>query len=214
MFLGPLLDRLEPHESDFVVEGAGGGPIPGREDWMACDYFRPEALRALDPGFAFPGFTFNTGALLGTSAILTRADFDPWVRWEHRPRAIHPDVFGGVEQGVLNYVLMRKAQQGELSLERVDHLLWALRALRQISWERAGGRLPAPHTDPATLAHWAGKKHPIFWPMPNARLLGHFDALYHTRVPGGGRLQVARACRALGTFAWHSARRRLPGAAG
>jgi hypothetical protein len=44
--------------------------------------------------FGFPGRSFNAGQFVGTSGILSRRDFTPFVRFGVSPERIQPEVFG------------------------------------------------------------------------------------------------------------------------
>ena len=188
VFLGRVIESLEAVDSDFVVESMGGRP----ED-RSRDYFDLAALRDLDPDFAFPGYTFNCGQLVATSGILKRADFAPLVEFGETPRKTRPDVFGASDQGILNYVVLKKAQEGELTLARVPFQRWG-RSLpgRQVSTRELTTHSPHPY-----LVHWAGQKAKILRLVPNGYLLRHFEALYYTRIPRGRRTRLRRTARLL-----------------
>jgi hypothetical protein len=191
VFLGRVIDRLEAIEADFVVESVGSRP--GR---LARDYFDPEGLRQVDPKFAFPGHTFNVGQLVVTSGILTRSDFEPFVRFGAIPQKARNDVFGNHEtQGVLNYALLRKAQRGEVTLHREPFMLCGgeqlpRRGQAAIHQRELTAESPYPY-----VMHWAGPKRKLFWVMPNRRLLRHFEARYYSRIPGGRRKRLWRSVR-------------------
>jgi hypothetical protein len=188
VFLGRVIDSLEALDADFVVEGRGGNP-----DYMARDYFDLVALKELDPEFVFPGYTFNIGQVVATSGILQRADFEPFVRFEGIPAKLHPDVFGGVHQGIVNYVLLKKAQDGELTLERLPFMEWAPTTPRPMTRTR---KLTADSPYPS-MVHWAGRKWKTFLPLRNGRLLCHFERHYYSRVPRGRRKRLLRSARLL-----------------
>ena len=114
VFAGPVLELLESHDADFIVQHEE--PAPG---FVASNYFDLEKLRALDPEFVFPGFTFNTGQWVGTTGLVNRADFEPVLEWTGPVRKLHPDVFKFGEQGLFNYVLMKKTGRSEITLDRV-----------------------------------------------------------------------------------------------
>ena len=127
--------------------------------WIGCTTTTSISMRSAPSirVYEFPGFTFNTGAIVATAGILAWADFDPLVHWERRPRHAHSGVFGGGDRSPLNYVLTRKAQRGELSLERVEFMSWAMAPLQQVRYRSGARRLAAPRAAVPALAHWAGK---------------------------------------------------------
>jgi hypothetical protein len=173
---GPVLELLESHDTDFIVQQEN--PAPG---FVASNYFDLEKLRAFDPGFVFPGFTFNTGQWVGTTGLLSHADFEPVLEWANPPRALHPEVFKLGEQGLFNYVLMKKLARAEITLDRVPFM-------------RVPGFGDCPPVRAAELGaasphrfvlHWCGQKQSRLRDMPLAEVLRHFERLYYTRVPLG-----------------------------
>jgi hypothetical protein len=188
VFLGRVIDVLEAVEADFVVEAYGGRP-----DRIAEEFFDLAALKKFDPDFVFPGYTFNGGQFVGTTGILKRADFEPFVRFGARPEVTRPDVFRLADQGTLNYVLMKKAQVGELTLQRAPFMVWGPNhSRRTVRRRKLTARSPY-----FFLMHWAGKKRRGFRLLRNGRLLLHFEAYYYSRIPGGRRKRLGRSLRRL-----------------
>jgi len=176
VFAGPVLELMESHNGDFVVQYEE--PAPG---FVESHYFDLDKLRALDPGFVFPGFTFNTGQWVGTGGVLSRADFEPLVEWANPPRNLHPDVFKLGEQGLFNYVLMKKAARSEITLDRV----WFMNVpgcdnCPPVRTADLGAS--SPHR---FVLHWCGLKRPRVRDMALAEVLLHFERLYYSRVPFG-----------------------------
>jgi hypothetical protein len=120
VFLGKVLNVLEQYDEDFIVADT---PNPLEE--TSKHYFNLSRLHALDPAFIFPNYTFNSGQMVATMGILGREDFEPFIRFDEPPTHIYPDIFVIGEQGVLNYVLMRKFQEGKISLRREPFMWWA-----------------------------------------------------------------------------------------
>ncbi len=188
VFIGKVIESLEAVHADFVVE-----PWGSPAEHLARSYFDLAALKELDPDFVFPGRTFNAGQFVGTTGILRRRDFEPFVRFGDSPQMIQPEIFTGNDQGVLNYVLLKKAQVGELTLERLPFMLWAgSHPRRKVHTWKLTARSPYPY-----LVHWAGPKRKIFWRVRCGRLLRHFEACYYTRIPGGRRERLRRSTRLL-----------------
>jgi hypothetical protein len=182
VFIGKVLDRLEEHEDDFIVAEVSHPP-----EEIKAHYFDLEKLKRFDPDFVFPNYTFNTGQMVVTTGILKRQDFEPFVRFSEPRRLLHPDVFKLNDQGLLNYVLGRKYQLGEISLRRVEFMWWAgWLEEHAVELERLDDDSPYPF-----LVHWAGPKEASFHRARNADLLRYFEALYYSGVAGG----VARGQR-------------------
>jgi hypothetical protein len=176
VFVGRVLDVLERYEEDFIV---ADGPTVLEE--IPLHYFDIARLKELDPSFKFSGLTINSGQIVATTGILKRADFEPVIDFSEPPSLRYPGIFAPSEQGVLNYVLLKKFQQGKISLRRVPFMWWAgwldekavnVRSLKKDS----------PHP---FLVHWAGpKQHSTctFDTIRNGHLLRHFESVYYARI--------------------------------
>jgi hypothetical protein len=64
-----------------------------------------------------------------TTGRIAKADFDGLLDWEQRS-VKHPEVFQKGEQGVFNYVVLRKVQQRQLTLHREPFMVWPGEASR------------------------------------------------------------------------------------
>lgn len=177
VFVGRVLERLEASAADFVAARTPASP----ED-IRRDYFDLARLAKFDPQFIFPNFTFNTGQLVATTGILTRADFESLVDFSDPPRLTRPDIFRYTDQGVLNYVLQKRCQEGSLSLERVEFMWWA-------GWlkpQNVKARKLADGSGYPYLVHWAGPKGRHFGRTRNGHILRYFASYYDSRVAHGG----------------------------
>jgi hypothetical protein len=206
-FVGRLVDRLEPFDEDFVVDKEEFSP-----QGIAVQFFPVQKLRQLDPEFTFPGYGFNTGQLVATTGRVNRQDFDGLLDWETRT-VKHRDVFQKGEQGLFNYVVLRKAHRNQLTIHREPFMVWPGEAARAAHIHVNDLTKDCPH---AQVIHWAG----LGWgkpidQMPRADLLLHFENLYYSRVPQGAwirRIRRVRAWAKRGLFApLRSARRLISG---
>jgi len=172
---GPVLDRLGQIAADFMVQHEE--PTAA---FVRSHYFDLERVRAIDPAFAFPGYTFNTGQWVGTAGKLSREDFAPFVTGTP-PRVRDPEMFRLGEQGLLNYVLMKQAAAGRLTLVR-DRFMEVGDdppvAAIDLERLRAGPGYPF-------LIHWCGLRRPDFDAMVRGDILRHFESVYYARLPAG-----------------------------
>ncbi len=116
---GPVLERLDQSDADFVV----------CEEWRPVEelrkyYFDPHVVAQLQPDFAFPGYVFNTGQMVATSGLLRREDFLPFVSFTEPRKLLQPETFCCGEQGLLDFILLYKAQRREITLERQQFMRW------------------------------------------------------------------------------------------
>jgi lipopolysaccharide biosynthesis glycosyltransferase len=174
-FLGSVLTVLEKFDEDFIV-----ADTPNPPEQMSKHYFNLSKLRILDPDFIFPNFTFNSGQMVVTTGIVRREDFEPFVRFDEPPVHLYPNIFELGEQGVLNYVLMKKFQLGQITLRRAPFMWWA----GWLDENRVKTKQLKKHSPYPVLVHWAGyKRHIPFDIIRNAHILRHFESVYYSRIP-------------------------------
>jgi hypothetical protein len=170
-FLGRVLAVLEKFADDFIVADT---PNPPEE--ISKYYFDLPKLRSMDPDFIFPNYTFNSGQMVATTGILRREDFEPFLRFDEPPVHIYPDIFDFGEQGVLNYVLMKKFQLNQITLRRVSFMWWA----GWLDENRVKTKQLKRYSPYPVLVHWAGYKRDIpFDAIRNGHILRHFESLYY-----------------------------------
>jgi hypothetical protein len=173
---GPVLRALEKFADDFIVPGT---PIDNPRDApFTSIYFHLHLLRKLDPEFRFPGYAFNTGVFVGTSGILTREIFEPHLIWSSPVWLKAPEIFSCADQGVLNYVLMKKAAEGALTLRSANFMIWGFAPqAKRLDVHRIAARRGYD-----AIVHYAGAKPASIIEFPAAPILLHFDRLYHGAV--------------------------------
>lgn len=177
VFAGRVIDHLEAFDEDIIVD---------KEDFDAAaievQFFPIDKLRRLDPNFVFSGYGFNTGQIVTTTGRLAKQDFDDLLDWQSRT-VKHPDVFKKGEQGLLNYTVLRKVQQGNLTIRRTPFMVWPgeTAGAEHIRLEDLTSN--GPHQQ---VIHWAG----LGWgralkEMPRSEILLHFEQTYYSRIPLG-----------------------------
>ena len=170
---GKVLDHWTSASPQFVVDDEYQ-----TEDAVNSTYYDWREVRAIDPEAKAPPCVFNTGQWFGTSGVLSRADFAPWLDWSGPvPKLRHPGLFKSGEQGLLNYVINKKAAAGEISLERCNLMLWP------------GPGVDVPTRDdvargnaPSIVIHWAGLKRRRIENMAGGEILAMFEKLYYARL--------------------------------
>lgn len=187
VFAGRVIDLLENFDEDLIVD---------KEDFDAAavgvQFFPLDKLRQLDPAFEFPGYGFNTGQIVASTGLLTKQDFDGLMDWQTRT-VKHPEVFKKGEQGVFNYTVLRKVQQGKLTIRRTPFMVWPGEAIRATHIQLADLTPDGPHQQ---VIHWAGlgwgKR---FQEMPRSEILLHFEKIYYSRVPFSPLVRQSRHAR-------------------
>jgi hypothetical protein len=187
VFVGPVIRVLETSAADFVVSDRGPDEHSG-----SVSFIDLEAMRRFDPDYVSPGYSFNTGALVATCGLLDRGDFEPFLEFGDVIVEKRKDVFTrAADQSALNYLLAKKAQLGEITVERLPFMLWGGRPPRRIAY---APRLTASSPYPFVV-HWAGPKRKLLWSPRSGRLLRHFEAEYYRRIPHGRTVRRLRTAR-------------------
>jgi hypothetical protein len=183
---GPVIEELEKSDEDFIVQYEKPS-----DDFVKELYFDLEKLKGLDPEFRFPGFTFNTGQMVITTGIIKKEDFDPFIIWSEPPSVRHPEIFKCGDQGLLNYILLRKLFSGALSLKRVRFM--------EVADDPAAGQIDKPSLEQGLhkfVVHWCGKRgdicRPSFSGTPNRQLLLNFEDEYYKKLPLGSVKRTLR----------------------
>ena len=167
-------------------------------------YYDWEKVRKIDPNARPPRFVFNSGQWFGTAGVLTRDDFAPWVEWT-MPRTLrHPEHFMPGDQGILNYVLNRKAATDGLRIERRQIMRWPGHSMGGLDAETVWKRAAAPR-----VVHWAGVKKARQRDMIGADLLARFEKVYYKRLPVGEARRLFAGYRDALSHWLHGARVRL-----
>lgn len=187
-FIGDVLSAWDKCGADFLVDD---------EQQSEADthklYYDWRKVATIDPAASPPRFVFNSGQWFGTAGMLSRNDFARLIDWDPTPpRLRHAGLFMPGDQGVLNYVMNRKASEG-LSIERRHIMRWPGHGMLGISVERV-----ARHKAPALIVHWAGLKRPRLGAMAGADLLLLFEKFYYSKIPYGALRRLVRAIRSAG----------------
>jgi hypothetical protein len=172
VFAGRVIEHLEQFDEDFIVENRDYAAANQVEQ----EFFALTKLAMLDPGFRFPGFGFNSGQIVASTGAITKQDLNGLVNWQSC-RVEHPDIFRCGEQGLLNYVVLRKLQDYELTLRRESLMAWpgGEEAARHIQLSDF-----TPEGKHHQVIHWAGLR----WgktieEMPRPEVLRHFEDIYY-----------------------------------
>ncbi len=173
-FMGPVLDTWSDSHAAFLVN---------EEEESEADtkrlYYDWERLRQFDPNCRRPQFIFNSGQWVGTTGLLTREDFTPWVEWTKPRRLRYPQYFMGGEQGVLNYVVIQKMMLDGLTVDRRKIMRYPPKGMDGLDVGTVS-RLAPP-----VIVHWSGIKRMRQRDMISADVLAYFEKLYFQQLPGG-----------------------------
>jgi hypothetical protein len=188
VLVGPVLQLFDECSVPFLVDDES----QTEEDTKRL-YYDWEKFRSIDPEGSRPRFVFNSGQWFGTSGFLQRDDFSPWINWE-MPRTLrHPEIFMPGDQGVLNYVLNKKARLVESAVVRRKIMRWPGHSLDDLNLAEIARGKESPFLQ---IVHWAGFKAPRLESLPRADLLIFFEKCYYSQQGAKGeRLRLRRAGR-------------------
>jgi hypothetical protein len=193
---GPVLECLDNRGAQFIVDN---------EDQTASRakqiYWDPEEAAKAKIDLPRCPVYFNTGQWVGTSGIIGRADFEPFLEWTLPRKLKYPQIFKNGEQGILNYIVNNLHNSGRVSLDRIPLMIWPGVSAEGMNQGLLEGRFDGQE---GRIVHWAGLKNPKFESLPGWALLQHFEQLYYARIPGGEDLRRKRALRDLWRNRWQT----------
>ena len=184
-FMGYILDLRAKSDAPFFVDDEQLSDADFRRlyyDW--------DKVGEIDPTAQSPHKAFNVGQWFGTSGIVAREELDDWVEWTLPRRLRYPDMFMGGDQGVMNYVILKKEASEGLRIDRHTFMRWPGYGMNDLSVERVKNREAPP-----LVVHWAGMKAIFLHNMVGGDLLQFFEDYYYTRLPAGRLRRILAFCR-------------------
>jgi hypothetical protein len=67
---------------------------------------------------------FNSGQWFGTAGLVSRDEFEPWLKWDMPRELRNPQYFMGGEMGVMNYGPLKKEAFDGIRIERRLLMRW------------------------------------------------------------------------------------------
>ena len=185
IFLGPVLEKLEACDEDFVVNWGLTKPLSQEEKVRyARDgyYLIPEIHRAF-PDLKVPDYFFNGGQLVLTSSLLSREAVEANLEGSPPRQTLrHASVFRCRDQSLLNVLLPQMEQKGQCTLRTCNFVLWSRHPEKvgALERERLADRQGYPF-----LLHWAEAKSFHKTGFARGDLLGFYEDYYYARIPAG-----------------------------
>jgi hypothetical protein len=175
VFTGRVLDVRAMSDAPFFVDN---------EQLSDADfkrlYYDWDKLREIDSRAQPARTAFNVGQWFGTSGLVRREDFDPWIEWTLPRRLRYPELFMGGDQGVLNYVILQKEAFNGLRIDRHTIMRWPGNSMTDLDARSVSAAIAPP-----LVIHWAGMKKTLLRRMVGADLLLFFEGFYYQRMPFG-----------------------------
>jgi hypothetical protein len=177
VFTGSILDVRAESDAPFFVDD---------EQLSVADskrfYYDWEEMGAIDSKVVPAIPAFNVGQWFGTAGLVKREDFDGLIEWTLPRRLPYQNFFMGGDQGVMNYVILKKEKHNGLRVERHPIMRWPgyPNGLDGLTAETIAAR-----TAPPRVIHWAGVKNIFLKKMAGADILQFYEDLYYSRLPFG-----------------------------
>lgn len=174
-FTGRILDVRAQSDAPFFVDD---------EQLSDADfkrlYYDWDALAKVDPDVQSARKAFNVGQWFGTAGLVKREEFDYIIEWTLPRRLRYPDVFMGGDQGVMNYVILKKEAFEGLRIDRNTFMRWPGNGMDDLSVEAVSSGKAPP-----LVIHWAGMKAIFLHNMVGGELLQFFEDFYYSKMPLG-----------------------------
>lgn len=188
VFTGRVLDIRAESDAPFVVDDERLSD----SDFKRL-YYDWDRLREIDSKVQSARAAFNVGQWFGTAGLVEREEFDPWVEWTLPRRLRYPDLFMGGDQGVMNYVVLKKEAFEGLRIHRRTIMRWPGNSMDGLDVTSISTGIA-----PALVVHWAGMKKIFLHNMVGGDVLQFFERCYYKRLPNG----LLRCVLALGRHVW------------
>ncbi|MBW7942335.1 MAG: hypothetical protein H3C64_08045, partial [Candidatus Kuenenia stuttgartiensis] len=122
VMVGPVLSILNQHDDEFIVTGFASNDE--NNHIINAHYLKIQEVKAINTGYQYPGFGFNTGQMVVTSGILNQKDFEEVCTFDEDITCKYPNVFHYADQGVLNYILAFNRDRYDYSIKYENYWLW------------------------------------------------------------------------------------------
>lgn len=180
VLIGKIFDNsaFDLNQFDIVVSNEYEDP---QGVYFEKNYFNYAQIKAMDPSYEYPGYTFNAGQLFFRGGFIKKETIDPYFDFEKFPFWKRKDLFPLVDQSLYNYLLPKLERQNELSIGKTPYMIWSEseRCEKLTMTEILQGQHLA-------LIHWAGAKRVIdIETMTRNDVLQYFQQYYYARIPMG-----------------------------
>ncbi len=185
VFLGKVIELLEKNVNDVIVSGY----IQNDKLEVKRSYFDLAELAVFDPTFQFTGLVFNTGQLVYNTKHFHKNEFEELgVVFESGTiRSVKTGIFGFSEQGIVNFLVLKKAQLNQIKMDSLDFMIWPPSCTDIIKDQHLIDGLKYPK-----IMHWAGPKDSIIQLMPHSGILNFFQNMHFQKLHAGNLKKIIR----------------------
>lgn len=189
VFVGRFLENLysTAQNYDFTVHADfHDNPY---DKWVPIHYYDFDYLKSIDPKFKFPGYFFNGGQMIVTTGKIDPKEVKEYFDLGQFPYWKSTKYFPFVDQSLLNYIMPKKEQAGEITINKQKFMIWSEgpeAAKLDINLIKQGDTYPF-------LIHWAGAlRIPYISKMTRHDVLNFFEEYYYSQVERGNIKKNAR----------------------
>ena len=182
VFVGKLLESLYSSAINFDFTVNADFHDNPHDDWVSVHYYDIDYLNSIDPNFKFPGYFFNGGQLIVTTGkikqneVIEHFDLSLFPYWKNSK------YLPFVDQSLLNYIIPKKEQAGEITVNKQQFMIWSEGSeSRNLDLEsvKDGEKY-------MLLVHWAGATRvPLLKKMTRSDILVLFENYYYSKVKFG-----------------------------
>jgi hypothetical protein len=177
VFYGPVLDRLNEYNEDFIVPAVKTGA-----SFQTNQYYDATEIEVFDSNYKHPGLGFNTGQWVGTGGLFTMEDFSPYINSGNEPVSLKNEkLFKCGEQGLLNYFLFKKEQEKKISLCSVPFMETGNNGFV----DEIENLDDIPADQKPIVIHWAGIRAAELKDSANAWILTQFNEVFYSKLSFG-----------------------------
>ncbi|HTN46475.1 MAG TPA: glycosyltransferase [Flavipsychrobacter sp.] len=181
VLLGRVIDKLNEYDEDFVVTGVE--EKDERHPNVNNHYIDMSKIGSIDNGYKYPGYVFNTGQIVLTSGIFSKADCSEVIEFDPLFKNKYPDVLRYTDQGTLNYILHKAQKEEKVTVRYDDFWIWpGLPKAATIHIQNIRSRTENGY--PFVL-HWAGIKPVDFRKYLRYDIISFYDDFYYGKIPMG-----------------------------
>ena len=151
VLLGPLLDKIQNIDADFIVDDE----VQPKERFNEI-YYNLDLIGTIDVNFKYPGYSFNSGQVFGSSGIFTKHDFEETLTWSNPPKSKFPEIIPNGDQSQLNFQIHKWEALKKIKVARLKLMVYPENPLNfKIDLQKIINKEP----DYPFIIHWAGMKY-------------------------------------------------------
>lgn len=187
VFAGRFLEMLNEQMKDVDFAVSADFHDNPSDGWVPENYYDINFIHSFDPDFRFPGYFFNSGQMVISTGKFSQKELGNFFDINEFPYYKMLDKLPLVDQSLLNYMMPKKEQNGEIKILKSSFMVPShYKEAQETELKKVQDGNYYKY-----LIHWAGAlRIPLLWKMNQADILAFFEAYYYHRVRLG-RLKMS-----------------------